>query len=201
MNRPLLKMEEALAKCRAAGVDQKIMLLGIRGYYKKTMGDPSKNDRGIYDDAIFLITPFLYRSYNANTDPSVKRKNVAVLEPGVYYYTKGLHNISKLNRKRKDHEDIYQRLIKTGKDVAAWPRTYWALRQDSNVTVLRDGSTKPVTDSPENRFWINIHKGSYNTTSSLGCQTIYPDQWEEFRTNVYSEMERVGQKRVPYILI
>jgi lysozyme len=201
MTRPQLTLPEALKYCEHAGVSDPIKLLGIRGYYKKTMGDPAKNDRGIYDDAMFLITPFIYRSYNANTDPSVTRKGVAVLQPGVYWYIKGLHNISKLNRKNKKHDDIYRRLMATGKDVKSWPRTYWALRQDSDATVMRDDFDTPMTDDADARFWINIHKGSYNTTSSLGCQTIYPDQWEEFRENIYSEMARTGQKRVPYILM
>jgi len=47
----------------------------------------------------------------------------------------------------------------------------------------------------------NIHKGSYNSTSSEGCQTIYPDEWIQFINEVYHAMDREGQKRIPYILI
>lgn len=200
MTRPQLKLDEAIALCDKFLVTEKVKLLAIRGYYKRTMGDPTRNDRNIYDDAFFILTPFVYRSFNANCDPSVKRDGVAVLQPGVYYHRKGLHNISKLNRAKKDHEAIYRRLL-SGKDVPEWPRTYWALRQDSDATVLRDGSSQAVTDSPNNRFWINIHKGSYSTTSSLGCLTIHPDQWEEFRTTVFAEMDRCKQDRVPTLLI
>ena len=48
---------------------------------------------------------------------------------------------------------------------------------------------------------INIHRGRYNTTSSEGCQTIYPSQWESFISLVYSEMDRAGQKTIPYLLV
>lgn len=201
MTRPQLKLDEAIAYCNKHLVTDPVKLLAIRGYYKRTMGNPTANDRNIYDDAFFILTPFIYRSFNANVDPSVNRPGVAVLQPGVYYHRKGLHNISKLNRARKDHEAIYRKLITSGKDAPEWPRTYWALRQDSDVTVLRDGATEPVTDSPDNRFWINVHKGNYSSTSSLGCLTIYPDQWVEFRDTVFAEMARCRQDRVPTLLI
>jgi lysozyme len=48
---------------------------------------------------------------------------------------------------------------------------------------------------------INIHKGGYRTTSSEGCQTIHPSQWPAFVALVYSEMDRVGQKTIPYLLM
>jgi hypothetical protein len=50
-----------------------IVILGIRGYYKTSMGDVAKNDRGIYDDAIFIKTPDGIYPYNGNTDPSGTR--------------------------------------------------------------------------------------------------------------------------------
>ena len=48
---------------------------------------------------------------------------------------------------------------------------------------------------------INIHRGGYNTTSSLGCQTIHPSQWEAFIALAYLEMDRAGQKTIPYLLV
>lgn len=200
MIRPKLTLEELEPIIAPYRLGATVKLVGMRGYYKKTMGDPLRNDRGIYDDALFIIAPGLFAAFNANTDPSVKRSGVAVLRPGIYDYAPGLHGISRLDRKRKDHERIYQQLIETGQDVPGWTKTYWALRQLSNVSVLRDGSNKPVTDSPENRFWINIHRGSYNSTSSEGCQTIYPDQWGEFRRTVYEQLDRFNQPQIPYLL-
>jgi lysozyme len=48
---------------------------------------------------------------------------------------------------------------------------------------------------------INLHKGGTRTTSSEGCQTIHPSQWPAFVALVYSEMDRAGQKTIPYLLV
>jgi hypothetical protein len=49
-------------------------------------------------------------------------------------------------------------------------------------------------------FGINIHKGGYNSTSSLGCQTIYPTQWQSFINTVYDQLKRYKQTKLPYVL-
>jgi lysozyme len=89
-----MKRPAVLALVTAANLDlivEKVVLVGIRGYYKTTMGDPAKNDRGIYDDAIFVIGLNVFQSYQANTDPSVYQKGIAVLVPGVYDCEKHMH--------------------------------------------------------------------------------------------------------------
>lgn len=151
-----------------------VKLLGVRGYYKDTMGAAGKNDIGIYDDALFIVAPNgVLLSYNANTDPSRSFKGVAVLKPGgPYQYKIGMHNMR---------------------------APYKALRQYGRVTVLRDGI--PHTDTAVAPFYIDIHKGGYNTTSSLGCQTIHPDQWIDFLTNVEQLMHSYKQDIVPYCLV
>ena len=150
-----------------------VRLLGIRGYYKQTMGNPVTNDRGVYDDAIFILSPELFAGYNANTYPSVTRDGVAVLKPGVYLYKIGMHNMK---------------------------NPYEALRQYGRVTVIRDGQGE-YTDTAGSPFYIDIHKGGYTTTSSLGCQTVYPTQWLSFLYAVKDQLKRNGQKIIPYALI
>jgi lysozyme len=175
--KPQLGIDEVLKLLTSFGVDQyPVKLLGIRGYYKKTMGDPSKNDIGIYDDAIFIVAPNrLMLSYNANTDPSRSFPGVAVLKPGgPYLYKIGMHGVS------GDHP-------------------YRALRQHGRVTVLRNG--KADTDTAQAPFYIDIHRGGYNTTSSLGCQTIHPDQWLDFFKNVETFLDKNSQQVIPYSLI
>lgn len=151
-----------------------VFLVGRRGYYRDTMGKPGVNDRGLYDDAIFLLSDNAFAAFNANTDPSVWRKGIAVLQPGRYAYVVGTHNITK-----------------------AKDRQYEALVQASGVDVLRDGATRP-----EKNVWIgiNIHRGSRFNTSSEGCQTIHPDQWDAFLALVKSELIRAKQKYLPYFL-
>ena len=73
-----------------------------------------------------------------------------------------------------------------------------------HVFVVADRLKFPVIRDSEGESMgiaINIHKGGYNNTSSLGCQTIYPSQWDGFINLVYSEMNRYNQKTIPYLLV
>jgi hypothetical protein len=90
---PKISREEVLK--HIAHIDSKkypVVIVGIRGYYLDTMGVKGKNDRGIYDDAIILITPNVYAAFNGNTDPSAYRTGIANLKEGTYYaHNFGLH--------------------------------------------------------------------------------------------------------------
>jgi len=156
-----------------------VMVVGIRGYYLNGMGEFGKNDRGIYDDAAFIISPTEFESFNFNTDPSKYRigsgiginKGMALLNPGLW----------------KAHTLDYHR----GQYLALCQRA-------SKVTVTRDGNP-PYEDT--GWFGINIHKGGNYGTSSLGCQTVPKDQWDDFIGLVEQEMKRLGQTICPYLLI
>src|SRR5262245_48185267 len=111
-----------------------------------------ENDRGIYDDALFIVSPETFVAFNANVDPSVFRRGIAALEAGGVRYKLGIHGLSR---------------------PAA--QCYKALVQAGPVTVRRD-----ETGNDTGWFGINIHRGGVSGTSSLGCQTIVPDQWPTF---------------------
>ena len=172
-SRPQQAKEKTLAMVIRAGIEDRVALVGIRGYYADSMGAKGKNDRGIYDDAIILLSPSVHAAFNANTDPSIFKKGIAVLKAGVHRFRKGNHGIS---------------------------------RPDGGYPALRPSNSKeelPVTRDQEGDSMgiaINIHRGAYNSTSSAGCQTIYPSQWDGFITLVYSEMARYNQKTIPYLL-
>lgn len=154
-------------------VEDRVVLVGIRGYYLRTMGDPTKNDRGIYDDAMILVSPDAFATFNANVDPSIFRRGIATLVEGVHRYRKGRHGISR---------------------GAGYP----ALRPATTgerLPVRRDGQ-HGVFDG----IAINIHKGGYKSTGSEGCQTVHPAQWDAFINLVYSEMKRNEQTTIPYVL-
>lgn len=177
---PKMTREDVLKELSAyPELDQyKVKVLGIRGYYKKGMGDPSKNDRGIYDDAMFIVGPDFFAAFNANVDPSSERFGIATLvAPQIIFYKEGTHGISGSN-----------------------PRQ--AFRQDSfGIRVLRDGKPGEHKDSAASAFWINIHDGGFTTTSSEGCQTLPKAQWPKFNSDLKAQLKKADQKRFPYLLI
>lgn len=170
-NRPVMTREAIENLARPFGIQGGVYIVAVRGHFRDTMGQAGRNDLGIYDDAIWVISPTCFRSFNANTDPSVQRPGIASLCPGKHYYRKGRHGIS--------HGPGYPALR---------PAT-----DGERLPVMRDGHQ-------DFGVAINIHRGGANTTSSEGCQTVHPSQWAEFIGMVYREMDRYGQAKLAYIL-
>lgn len=171
----------------AAGLDpakDSVFVVGIRGYYRDTMGAPGVNDRGVYDDAIFLVSPSLFAAYNGNTDPSrVRRGSGFGAGKGMANLKTGLYRAHRFGL----HRGKYRALIQIG----------------GPVTVVRDGN--PPYDET-GHFGINIHKGGFNTTSSEGCQTVHPSQWDSFITAAMDQAKRYhgaawGRTTIPYLLM
>lgn len=185
--KPRLSSTALRTRVLAFGIDRQkhpLLIIGIRGYYLNTLGRPRKNDRNLYDDAIFVDTPHVTAAFNANTDPSFFRKGkgrgatrgMATLKPGLWMAHKfGLHK---------------------GKYLALVQRM-------GEVTVMRDG-TPDYADT--GYFGINIHKGGLNSTNSEGCQTIHPTQWASFITLAKDQAKRLFADRwdkviIPYVLL
>lgn len=179
-SRPQMARKQVEALARDRGVTGPVYLVGLRGYYRDSMGAPGRNDLGIYDDAIFVVSDHAFASFNANTDPSLARAGTATLLPGVWLYRLGIHGLSKPPEKR-----------------------YRALVQAAPVTVQRipvgDDAHAPLPTFT-GYFGINIHRGALRSTASEGCQTIYPTQWPAFFALVETEMKRAGARTIPYLL-
>lgn len=180
-NKPQIKRERLEEIIKSKGIDLKDfpnLIVGIRGYFLDSQGIVGKNDRGIYDDAIIVLTPSVYATFNGNTDPSVAFKTGrAVLNKGFYQ----AHKFDIHGGKTKQYPAICQRLGK--------------------VTVTRDGAGEDF-----GMFGINIHCGGNTTTSSEGCQTLPPSQWDGFYNLAKGEWVRTyGDKWnkvvVPYLLL
>jgi lysozyme len=159
---------------------ERVVVIALRGYYLDSMGKPNQNDRGIYDDAAFIVETDgqgvikgVYR-YNFNTDPSIGRKGIAVLRTGTWRYKPGIHGLSH----------------------PVGPRRYPAFVQAAKVIVDRDGKGED-----EGFFGINIHRGGKTTTSSEGCQTVLPDQWNSFYSKLTGLMRKNGQTSFAYELM
>lgn len=152
------------------------VMLAVRGYYRDSMGLKLKNDRRVYDDALFCLSPTLFMAFNWNTDPNGFRKGsgfgskkgMAMLKCGIWDYKPGLH------------------------------KGRLAFRQAGDVVVTRDGN--PPYDHKGDHA-INLHDASYSSTSSLGCQTAPPDQFKQMRTTFYAELERYKAKTFKYVLV
>lgn len=153
-----------------------LFLVGVRGYYQDTMGAPGRNDVGLYDDALFIVGIDMFAGFNANTDPSRQTPGIATLiAPGRYPYRKGNHGISKPG----------------GGYPAFRPAT-----KDEALPVTRAGQ-KGISEG----IAINIHRGGINTTSSAGCQTIPPDQWDTFYAIMSAQLKATGQEVFDYVPI
>jgi lysozyme len=186
-NRPQQKRADTLKQLAALKVSDPVCLVGIRGYFRDSMGAKGKNDVGLFDDAIILVSPNAHVAWNANVDPSrlgwnaKAGKPMAQLKPGVYRYRLGKHGINRGN-------------------------PYPALVQAGPVTVYRGA------EEETGWFGINIHAagGSATTaprsTSSEGCQTIpgryglRGSQYDSFISLVASELKRNNAKTVSYVL-
>jgi hypothetical protein len=166
-----------------------VLVVGVRGYYLHSMGDPERNDRGLYDDAIFLLERTVVGSagfppgqpragfpdpsvtaFNANTDPSRHRRGIATLVPGLYLCSKWMHRAK------------YPCLL---------------LDQDA---VTRDG----MTGIDRGRHYIEIHWSGLTATGSDGCQTIPRTEYDGpqgFQQHAYRLMYKHGMAKVPYLLV
>lgn len=142
-------------------------LIYVRGYYLDTLGKRGVDDTNIYDDAVFLVSPNVRDSWNANTSPSFPEKGYAELVLGKYVYYPAYHHISD-PRKR-----------------------YKALRPYPEGVVLkctRNGKLSTCSHT-------NLHKGGVNPSAfdvvwSQGCMTVPASQYADFQTRVFAEIER-----------
>jgi lysozyme len=177
MQRPKISLHEVMRYLAKAAVimTESVYVVAIRGYYKRTMGAPEQNDRGIYDDAMVLVGPGYIATFNANTDPSKYKRGIGNVAPGLHYYKQGKHGISK----------------RGGGYAAFRPAT-----PDESLPGYRDGNTELTRI-----YNPNIHAGGTTYTNSAGCQTVHETQWFEFQEAAYRMMDAAGQKTLPYLLI
>lgn len=184
--RPKIDKTLLEAVFKTVGVTQAVRILGVRGFFAGM-----ENRRNEFDDAIFLETPTIVLGFNANTDPTGYRpghgtgsvKGLATLKEGVWMFEIGMHK-----------------------------GRYPALVQKGPVTVLRDADETVMPQhlvvrdginmyEDTGHFGIQIHCSGWANTGSMGCQTIYPSQWDEFMNTCHGAMMDAKQTTVPYVLL
>jgi lysozyme len=187
-SRPRASLTAVMAAAQKAwppsrGALPSLFVLAVRAYYRDTMGVPRENDFSMFDDAIFIVTPFGFSAWNANTDPSRAgwnpgvRKFMARLQPGVWNF-----------RRLKHH--------------ARRPTGYMAFGQGADpVTVERIDSSRKIRQTETGIFGINLHRASTSGTSSEGCLTVPVGQWVSFRSMLDDAIAKTDSKTFPLILI
>lgn len=145
-------------------VDQagEVAVLAIRGYYRDSMGARGKNDRGIYDDAAWIILHDRCVPFNFNTDPTGYAEGRATLMDRISLVIPGKHHIA-----------------------SPPPKGRPGFRQFGRVHVQRDD--RKGLDVGD--FGINIHDGGEGNTSSEGCLTVPKSQWKEFLDTICAALK------------
>ena len=160
-----------------------LYVLAVRGYFRDSMGAPGRNDLGIYDDAVLIVTSHGMTAWNANTDPSRAGWNagagkyMARLAPGVWKF-----------RRLKHHPASTDGYMAYGQ--GEYPVTVQRLRQDLTIATTETGC-----------FGINLHRGGLNGTSSEGCLTIPREQWDAFDKSLFHSLAAAASMAFQLILI
>lgn len=174
----IAKATEAWAGIHGTAPLPERFVFAVRGYYSETIGAPG-NDIAAYDDAFFIVTPDGMTAWNGNTDPNRYGWNagagkfMARLKPGCWWFISRMHRGKYQAFGQEDNEVTVERI-----------------RQDGSIAKTETGC-----------FGIDLHLGGTNGTSSEGCQTVAPDQWNDFRKTLNGVLALAGLNRFAYILV
>lgn len=115
-------------------------------------GNEGPNRIGVFDDRCYVTlgAGTDIKTWKFNTDPTSQIEGRANLKPGVWKYRVGKHHIA-----------------------SPPPKGRPGLVQAAEVTVYRYGQGDDT-----GWFGINFHNVLGGTTSSEGCQTFNPDEWQ-----------------------
>lgn len=221
--RPTMAPDFARALLTQKGIADKVALIGVRGFFA-SMGATQQNDPGIYDDAIFLVVEDICTGFNANTDPMEYASPNVTLKADAWRYRLGTHTPP------SGVEPGYPALVQSGLPgddvwVVVHPRTladyrhfaaksgvhfnenltkasqYVAAMQQTRAKLVpREDPDFPDIEWPMHEH-INIHRGRVDSTSSMGCQTVPPSQWDEFFVSVKTALDDNSQELVTYLLL
>lgn len=156
------------------GIDRtKAALVFVRGYYLDSMGQRGRNDLNVYDDAAFILSPSLFESFNANTDPSFGGRRLAMLNLGKYKFQTGKHR-GQYRALRAFPEGVE---LPCSRDGRASTCRY--------INIHKGGSVN----------------GRAGVTWSEGCLTIPWLQYSDWVERVYDQIRRYSQQTIDVVLV
>lgn len=165
-------------------------IVGVRGYRQATPGKSDVND--IWDDAMFYVSPDIFLTENANTDPSRygwnadAGKPMAVLDAGCWPFQRGPHKGELPAFRQMTHAEA----IKAGAPC------------DGRFAVTRCYAAEDARNYKEAGYYaINIHPGGNVGMSSEGCQTLPADRAQAFLQKIWDDTLAAKMPFVWYILI
>lgn len=186
----------ALSRWRKDGHQEplpQVYVLAVRGYWKSSMGDPGRNDVGVWDDAFFLVTPNTMLAERANTDPSRVGWNAGVgkpyfmLDPGIWYFYPGAHKGVRPAFRQADDADVAKRL---------------GIPHEGKFTGTRMwgfGDKRNYKETGHQQ--VDIHPGGIENTSSWACLTLPKARAKVWLQTATAELKAYSQKLLPVILI
>jgi len=158
-------------------------IFAVRGYRATTMGPTKGNDVGIWDDAMFYVSPTTFLAENANTDPSRygwnrnAGKPMAVLNKGFWPFRRGPH----------------KGRIPAFRQMTSEEARFKRVPNDGRFSVTRTHAPGDKRNYQEAGYYaINVHPGGVNGTSSEGCQTLPRDRADKFLQTVWDETEKAN---------
>lgn len=166
----------------------------VRGYRKTSMGDSTRNDVGIFDDAAFLCTPTLFLAENSNTDPSKIGWNPGVGKPygmlksnHVWHFYPGPHRGRRPAFRQADDANV--------------AKSFGIPHEGKFLVTRMWGWNDPRNYDEWGYQQVDIHPASVSSTSSWLCLTLPYDRSDAFLQNATNELKRYGQKTIPVILL
>ena len=166
----------------------------VRGYRFKTMGNPERNDVGIFDDAAFLCTPTIFLAENSNTDPSRLGWNPGVGKPygmlksnRVWWFYPGAHRGRRPAFRQADDATVAK---------------MFGIPHQGRFEVTRMwGHSDPRNRDEWGHQQVDIHPASLSSTASWLCLTLPVDRADAFLQIATDELKRHALKTIPVILL
>jgi len=195
---PTLTHEQALDLVGRMKITDKVVFIGLRSK------DSVYGENDAYTDTLGLLTPEGYSEWKLNTLPTKWTPGMACLVPGLYQFRKGIHGMHHLNLDSPKDKAAYDWLLDhVGQDHPDpnYRLTYWAYREIPPFTVVRNGQPGMHGDTVAEPFWIDLHHGGVNTTSSEACQTVPIPIWPIVRMTGFAAMDKYNQSDIYYLLV